>query len=82
LKDDEKELRERWDRDAPKCWQIMPWDQAEWWVLENGKTVTGRFYATEKEAFRVAYEHNSKTYGIHTVLVWSTHGHWEWKRQP
>src|SRR4029453_1373162 len=52
--------RERWDRDAPKCWQIMPFyrpdGEPEWWVIEHLKTVTGRFYDTRKEAFRVAYE--------------------------
>jgi hypothetical protein len=73
LKEDDKELRERWDRDAPKCWQIMPFyrpdGEPEWWVIEHLKTVTGRFYDTRKEAFRVAYEHNSKTYGIYAVFV-------------
>jgi hypothetical protein len=91
LKEDDKELRERWDRDAPKCWQIMPfyrprgeteWE-TEWWVMENCKTVTGRFYATREEAFRVAYEHNSKTYGICAVFVRGRCGkNGKWKQQP
>lgn len=73
MKDDDKELRERWDRDAPKCWQVMPFYRpnggTEWWVMENLKTVDGGVYATREEAFRVAYEHNSKTYGIYAVFV-------------
>jgi hypothetical protein len=78
LREDDKELRERWDRDAPKCWQIMPFyrpkDEIEWWVMEKSeetkyKTVTGKFYDTREEAFRIAYEHNSKTYGIYAVFV-------------
>lgn len=83
MKEDDKELRERWDRDAPKCWQIMPWAETEWWVMENLKTVTGRFYATREEAFRVAYEHNSKTYGIYVVFVRGACGkNGKWKQQP
>ena len=86
MKEDEKELRECWDRDAPKCWQIMPFyrprGETEWWVMENCKTVTGRFYDTRKEAFRVAYEHNSKTYGIYAVFVRGACGkNGEWKQE-
>ena len=89
MKDDEKELRERWDRDAPKCWQIMPfyrpegeteWE-TEWWVMENLKSI--RTLPTREEAFRAAYEHNSKTYGIYAVFVRGAFGkNGKWKQQP
>jgi hypothetical protein len=88
LKEDDKELRERWDRDAPKCWQIMPfyrprgddWE-TEWWVMENLKSI--RTYPTREEAFRIAYEHNSKTYGIYAVFVRGACGkNGKWKQQP
>jgi hypothetical protein len=81
LKDDEKELRERWDRDAPKCWRIMPWCETEWWVLGPDNKSVGRFWPTREEAFRVAYDHNSKSYGIYAVLVLGTFGKMEWERE-
>ena len=59
---EDKELRERWDRDAPKCWQIMPFylprGETEWWVMENLKSIMT--LSTMEEAFRIAYEHNSR----------------------
>lgn len=91
MKEDDKELRERWDRDAPKCWQIMPFErpsETEWWVMEKHnnttyKTVAGGIYPTREEAFRVAFEHNSKTYGIYAVFVRGSCGkNGKWKQQP
>ena len=55
--------------------------ETEWWVMENLKST--RTLPTREEAFRIAYEHNSKTYGIYAVFVRGAAGkNGKWKQQP